>query len=137
MAKTKEDEAREILAKLRFIEGQMATVQGQLSMLERGLVEIGTTKMSLDSIKTLAKDSNSLLPLGSGMFAKGVLLKQDKVLVDVGAGTIVEKELTEAEKILETREKDIRTNMTNFQQLLATFEKQYNELADRARSFSG
>jgi prefoldin subunit 5 len=71
------------------------------------------------------------------MFAKGLLLKQDKILVEVGAGAIVDKELAEAEKILEAREKDIRTNMTNFQQLLATFEKQYNELADKVRSFTG
>jgi len=135
--KQKEHQIREILVRLKYLEGQMATAQGQLNMLERGMLEIGNTRLSITSLKALSKDANSLLPLGSGMFAKGTLSKQEKILVDVGAGAIVEKEIPEAEKILESRENDIKTNMANIQAALINLEKEYNELADKARSFSG
>jgi prefoldin alpha subunit len=135
--KTKEAQLRELLVNLKFLESQIATVQGQLSLLERGLIEIGTTRTSIKSIKELKKDTNALYPLGSGMFAKGILAKQDKILVDVGAGAVIEKELEEAEKLLDSRESDIKSNITNYQNLLANLEKQYNDLADKARSLSG
>jgi prefoldin alpha subunit len=133
----KENEAREVLIRLKYIEGQMASIQNQLSMFEKGLMEISGTKVSLESLKALSKDSNSLLPLGSGLFAKGLLLKQDKVLVEVGAGAIVEKDLVDAGKILDTREKDIRTNILTFQQALVNLEGEYNSLSDKARSLVG
>jgi len=135
--KNKENQMKEILVNLKYLESQIAAVQGQLQVLERGLIEIGTTKISLDSIKDLKKDASSLYPLGSGMFAKGVLMKQDKLLVDVGAGAIIEKDITDAEKILQSRDGDIRTNITNYQKLLANLEKQYNDLAEKARSLTG
>lgn len=135
--KIKENQIREILVRLKYLESQMATAQGQMNMLERGMMEIGNTRMSISSLKALSKDANSLLPLGSGMFAKGILSKQEKILVDVGAGAIIEKNIAEAEKILESRENDIKTNITNVQAMLMNLEKEYNELADKARSFSG
>jgi prefoldin alpha subunit len=135
--KNKENQMKEILVNLKYLESQIATVHAQLQVLERGLIEIGTTKISLDSIKDLKKDVSSLYPLGSGMFAKGTLAKQDHLLVDVGAGAIIEKDITDAEKILQSREADIRTNITNYQNLLANLEKQYNDLAEKARSLTG
>jgi len=135
--KNKENQMREILATLKYLEGQIAAVQGQLQMMERGLIEIGTTKNSLESIKELKKDVNSLYPLGSGMFAKGTLAKQDHLLVDVGAGAIIEKDIADAERILQSRETDIRANIGNYQGLLANLEKQYNDLAEKARSLTG
>jgi prefoldin alpha subunit len=135
--KNKENEAREILIKLKYIENQMAGLQGQLQMLERGRVELTATKTALDSLKELKKDSNSLLPLGSGMFAKGTLAKQESILIDVGAGAIIEKTIPEAEKILEEREKDIFTNTNTFQQMLLSLDKQYGELAEKARALAG
>jgi len=135
--KSKENQMKEILVNLKYLEGQIAAVHAQLQVLERGLIEIGTTKISLDSIKDLKKDASSLYPLGSGMFAKGTLAKQDRLLVDVGAGAIIEKDITDAEKILQSREADVRTNITNYQNLLANLEKQYNDLAEKARSLTG
>jgi prefoldin alpha subunit len=135
--KNKDEEARELLFKLKYLENQMAAVQGQLSVLDRGLLEIASTKTALGSLKKITKESSSLLPLGSGIFAKGMLLKQDKVLMDVGGGAIVEKDITQAEEVLSSREKDIQNNLTNYQQALVTLEKQYNELADKARSLNG
>jgi prefoldin alpha subunit len=135
--KSNENELREILATLKYLEGQMMNVQNQVNMMERGLMEIGTTKTAISSMKDLKQDTNSLVPLGSGMFAKGTLPKQKTVLVDVGAGTIIEKNFEDADKLLEEREKDLRTNVTNMQQALLNFEKQYNSLAERARSLSG
>ena len=135
--KNKENEAREVIVKLKYIESQIATLQGQLGMLDRGLMEIATTKTSLASIKELTKETGSLLPLGSGMFAKGTLSKQDKILTDVGAGAIVEKDIAEADKILDGREKDIKANILNIQQALANMESEYNVLTDKARSLIG
>jgi len=135
--KNKENQVREILVRLKYLENQMTTAQAQMNMLERGMMEIGNTRLTISSLKSLSKDANSLLPLGSGMFAKGTLAKQEKILVDVGAGAIIEKDITEAEKILESRESDIKTNMTNVQNMLINLEREYNELADKARSFSG
>jgi len=135
--KNKENQVREILVRLKYLESQMAAAQAQLNMLDRGMMEIGNTRLTISSLKSLSKDANSLLPLGSGMFAKGTLAKQEKILVDVGAGAIIEKDIPEAEKLLENRESDIKTNIANIQTMLMNLEREYNGLADKARSFSG
>ena len=135
--KNKENQVREILVRLKYLESQMAAAQAQLNMLDRGMMEIGNTRLTISSLKSLSKDANSLLPLGSGMFAKGTLAKQEKILVDVGAGAIIEKDIPEAEKLLENRESDIKTNIANIQTMLMNLEREYNGLAEKARSFSG
>ena len=118
----------ENIARMRYIESQLGTIQQQLVDFNRALMEIGNTMYALESVKKLKKDSASLMSLGAGIFAEGILKKQDKVSVDIGAGTVVEKTIAEAEEFLRAREEEVKNNLTTLQNTAANMEKQYLDL---------
>lgn len=115
----------ESIMRMRSIEGQVTNIQNQLRTYESALIEVMTTKEALDSLKKHKKDEVSLLPLGSGVFADGVLKKKDRILIDVGAGALLEKTVSESLKMLEERETNIRQNIVGLQNIISNLEKSY------------
>lgn len=121
----------ESVVRLRNIENQVANIQNQLKTYEVALVELITTKEALESLEKQKKDETSLLPFGSGVFVDGILKKQNKILIDVGAGVLLEKTVLEALDILKKREGNLRKNMVDFQNILSNLEKTYLKTSQR------
>ena len=136
MEEASEEKLKEKIAIMRYIETQLGAAQQQMLNLERALIEINTTRLALASIKDLGKDTASLLPLGSGVFARGILTKQEKVLMDIGSGVIVEKTPEEILKLLETKEANVRNDINNIQQFINSLEKQYSEIGTELRKMA-
>ena len=90
---------------MQVMEGKLKQLDQQMSMLEQSLMEIERLGESLDDFKKAEKTdkSEAILPLGGGMFVKGSLAKTENVLVSIGAGVIVEKDVGEAKKMVEKR----------------------------------
>ncbi len=65
---------------------------------------------SIDSIKNISQgqEIESLVPLGLGTFAKASLSSNSKVLIEIGAGIVVEKDHTSAINHLEARIKELQ-----------------------------
>ncbi len=69
--------------------------------------EVENSKESLKEIKELKEEKDSFVNFGSGIFVKGKIYPVEKVLVDAGAGVVVEKSVEEAEEILEKRKENL------------------------------
>jgi prefoldin alpha subunit len=128
-----EQQVKENVLFLKNMEVQMGLAQQQFLNFDRALAEISVAKTALTSLKLHKKEAPSILSLGSGVFANCLLPKQENVFVDVGAGVIVEKTIDDAFKILEDREKEIETNLQNFQRFLSGLEKQYGEVSAKTQ----
>jgi len=66
---------------------------------------------SFEALKNLSLDSDtlSLVPLGIGVYVKSAISPINKVLVNVGAGVIIEKNKDDAVNFIEHRIKEFET----------------------------
>jgi prefoldin alpha subunit len=93
-----EDETR-ALFESQMIQAHIAELEKQLSEIEAKKAELDYIKESLVQIKDQC-DKEIVFPLGSGILAYGKLIDCKKVIVNVGANVLVEKEIPEAREII-------------------------------------
>ncbi|GEM_PF-2454284 len=121
------------MVRMKYIEEQAGAIQQQLILLERSIQEIDITRNTLGIMKKHGVTSDSLFPLGSGIFADGTLKKADKILMDVGAGVMVEKTIEEAIKFLNEREEILKRNFAEYQTVLGNMQQSYQEMGQRVQ----
>jgi len=108
MAEAGEKNDREELSRMAYeaqvLQGQGQALQQQLGILQESVAQLEVALESVKSLKT-AKGS-SLVPLGGGAMVRAKLESEGKVLIDVGAGVVVEKEIDDAVVVIEARLKE-------------------------------
>lgn len=92
---------------LQNIEKHIENMRSELDNFENKTNEIIEIKKALDSIKKTKNGTEVLFPLADGLFLKGKLEDNNTVLVNVGSGTVVEKNIEEAKKLINDQEKNI------------------------------
>lgn len=108
---TKEEKEKILLYQL--LQTRMEELKNQLSILEQSFIEIETTISGLDILD--GNEKGVLVPFGSGCYTQGILKGEKKVLVDIGAKIFVEKDVSDAKKLLEERKENITKALTNLQ----------------------
>lgn len=136
LLKDEKKDAQQYLAsmvRMKYIEEQAGGIQQQLAMLERAIQEAVLTINTLNIMKKHSNTSDSLFPIGSGVFADGTLKKAEHVLIEVGAGVVVEKTIEEAIKIINEREEILRKNLAEYQTILINMEQSYREAGQKVQ----
>jgi len=64
--------------------------------LEKHIHDISKLDENLDSISKVKPENETLMALGSGIFMKGILKDNKKLIMNVGSGVCVEKTVEEA-----------------------------------------
>jgi prefoldin alpha subunit len=96
-----EEKLNKLAYEARFCQQQMGVLEQQAEVLAASANEIRAT---MDTLKALSSNKKpSMVPLGSGVYVKGAGVKQDSVLVNIGAGIMAEKSVADAVAFLETR----------------------------------
>lgn len=83
-----------------LLEEENKRLEQQLQMLVQQEASFDILRVHLKDIKTSKQESEFLASLGPGILVKARLTDNDKVLVNVGSGVVVEKSCDEAEKII-------------------------------------
>lgn len=110
-------ELEEKVMQAEILKKQAEAASAQLELVMKTLIEMTTTREVLKEISGLAKGTETLVPLGSGAYLKAALSDNSRVLVGLGAETVVEKTIPEAAglldeqiiKVEEAREKLVET----------------------------
>jgi prefoldin alpha subunit len=101
-----EKEMQEVLVEFQMLQQKIEVLNRNMEQMAMKRNELNVVKNGLASMKG-KKDSNILVPVGSGLFVDGKLANDDSVLVEVGANIIVRKKWDGAEKLLEGQLKKI------------------------------
>ncbi|MBI4439435.1 prefoldin subunit alpha [Candidatus Woesearchaeota archaeon] len=88
----KKDELQRKYIEMKMIEQQILNVQNHLKIMEQQMGELIVTIEGLEDFSSVKDGSEILLPLSSGIFTKAVLKKESKLLINVGADVVVEKD---------------------------------------------
>ena len=103
-----EHSINEMIQESKLLESYYNDIISKESLLHR-LLEESTN--SFEALKNLSLDSDtlSLVPLGIGVYVKSAISPINKVLVNVGAGVIIEKNKDDAVNFIEYRIKEFVT----------------------------
>ncbi len=121
-----EKEVEERLLILQQLQNEAEAIQRRIVELELVDSQLEKTIESLEYFNSLDDGVEALMNLGGGVFAYVDVKSAKKMLVDVGAGVVIEKEVGEAIEFLKKKREIIRKNVTNLEQIL-------QQIVDRAR----
>ena len=101
-----EQEAQQLMYQMQILENYFANFTQRENTLINVLKD---TASAIDSIKgiTEKKESETLVPVGTGIFVKTKISSDDKIVLNVGAGVAIEKDKDSAINFLESRIKEI------------------------------
>jgi prefoldin alpha subunit len=119
---------QEKLYVLQQLQNEAEAVQKRIFELEVVNSELDKTIESLEYFDTLDDGIDALMNLGAGVFAYVDIKESKKMLVDVGAGVIVEKEVKDAIETLKKRKEKVEQGMDQLVQILERIYAQAQQL---------
>ena len=87
-------------------------------LLSQQLSEIEQSISSLSEINNTSENSSILAPVSNGIFINVSLKDNNKIMVNVGANTVVEKSIPEAIKLLEKEKKGVADKLKEAEEVL-------------------
>uniref|UniRef100_A0A7C3VG14 Prefoldin subunit alpha n=2 Tax=Archaeoglobus fulgidus TaxID=2234 RepID=A0A7C3VG14_ARCFL len=128
-----EKEIQEKIATLQILQEEAEAIQRRIMELEILENEYRKTLETLEFFKSIDSDVEALMNLGGGIFAYVDVKNSKKMLVDIGSGVVVEREVEEAIEFIKKRIGRIEENqekMTSMlQQILAQIQRIQQEIA--------
>ena len=127
-----EEQAQQLMYQMQMLENYFTEISRKEESLF-GMVREATS--AVESIKSIDEKSESttLVPIGMGSFVKAKISGSDKLILNLGAGTAIEKDKNSAINFLEARIKELevalRDTSAQKQQVMANLEqgkKQFN-----------
>ncbi len=113
-----EKEVEEKLYILQQLQSEAEAIQRKIIELELVDSQLEKTIESLEYFNSLDGSVEALMNLGGGIFAYVDVKNAKKMLVDVGAGVVIEKEVGEAIEFLKKKRELIQKNVANLEQML-------------------
>ncbi len=115
---------REKLLVLQQLQSESESIQRRIVELELVDAELDRTIESLEYFNSLDGSVEALMNLGGGVFAYVDVKDSKKMLVDVGAGVIVEKEVGDAIASLKNKKEKIEENIKKLGEVLEQIARQ-------------
>ncbi|OYT32890.1 prefoldin subunit alpha [Candidatus Woesearchaeota archaeon ex4484_78] len=114
--KEKEQKQKKINTKyteLQMFDQQIRQLQQQAQVLQQQASELELVKNILDELTKAEPGSESFVTITPGILVKAKIEKVDEVLLNVGSGTMVEKNIPDTKKILDKQINELRKTETD------------------------
>ena len=125
---------------MQMLEKQMQEMQKHEQLVEQQLMELMIASQSLDEFKDTTKGDEILVPISSGIFAKAELKNNKEFLVNVGANTVVVKDIESTKKLMDKQVEDMRDVHTKVNMQIqrmalqsSAIEQELRELASKVK----
>ena len=119
-----EEELRRLSVEMRYLEQTAETLQQRISMVNAAITDLTYASMTLEGIETEKENAELLVPIGGNSYVKAKISDTNKIIIGLGAGVSIEKNLPEAKATLKERLEDLTKTMNAAQQ-------QFGQVADR------
>jgi len=101
---------------LQMVDQQLKQLNQQLVTLDNQLLELQRLEENLEDMSKTKKDTEILVALGGGIFSKAELKDNKKVLMNVGADIIVEKDIPASKKVISDQIDQMKDAVKQFEQ---------------------
>jgi prefoldin alpha subunit len=129
---TKEEvEIQQKMLVYQLLQSQLEQLKQQMVILENRLLEIESARQAIHDLKPSSTDKDTIIPLGSGFYVQGKI-EGGKILSDIGAGILSEKNNTAAVGLLEEKKDELEKlkddTETNYNNVLKSINDMLPEL---------
>jgi len=107
-------ELQDKMVEYQMLEEKFKQLNERRELFTMRLMEIEQTEQAIEELKK-SKGNDILVPLGSSLFLPGKIDKKEKLVIGIGADVALEKDVSEARKILEKRRKILEDGLENVQ----------------------
>lgn len=139
--KEKEEELQKLYLQFQMMEQQIKQLERQNNALNNHLLELVATSQSLDEIKKLKANTEILVPVSTGIYAKAELKDNSNFIVNIGANTALAKDLDSTKRMIAEQIKEISALQGNVAEELqsnmqkaASIEEQIGQLASELQN---
>lgn len=136
---TAEKELQEKMFIYRTLESRLEALARQRDLVSNKIVEIISTISSIDEIDK--NQEKILFKLGGEAFAYGDVTDKNRILVEIGAGIILEKSIEDGKETLNKRKqemesvlKEIQNNISQISNAMNQLGPEINELIQKSQS---
>ncbi len=125
-----EQEARRLVAEYQEYQRSVEALQGQMEMVRNTLAACDSSISTITALKEAAAkgSSESVIPVGSGCFVHAEIRDFSKVIVNVGSGANIEKNVDDALTFLTERKSKLENMIQDLNESLAQFLQKMREI---------
>lgn len=121
-----EKELQEKMLVYKTLESRLEALTRQRDLVGSKVMEILSTISSIDEIDK--NQENILFKLGSEAFAYGNVSNKNKVLVDIGAGIVMEKSIEDGKETINKRREEMENMLKEIQTNIFQISNAMNQL---------
>ena len=141
MAKNHEPKPENLVLQEKYIaysyyKQQIQVASEELSTLSMTKHALNLAKETLESMGSMKGSADVIVPIGAQVFAKAKLADVKDVLVNIGAGVIVKKDVPAAIKSIEAEEKEVDNISAQLAAKLKDFSEKMGEAEAELEQYS-
>ncbi|ORX60966.1 Prefoldin alpha subunit [Piromyces finnis] len=112
------------------IEEEIQHLTESYSALKLAQTKFNTNIECVNTVKKLDDGANILVPLTVSLYVPGQLVNKDKLIVDVGTGYYVEKNLDDTKKFFEKKNTFLKENLKKLQDSIISRQDQNKSIIE-------
>lgn len=127
---SEEDIVRQLATEIRILEGSVNTLQSRLEIVRAAISEITVAHDTIDGLKKLQDSDPVLVPVGAGSYIRMSIADSKKLVMGIGAGAAMEKNVESSVDDLKSRLQDLEKARTAIEQQLEQTVGRYQQDRD-------
>ena len=133
----REEEIRRALAELQALRELAESMRSRINVVESLINELKAAGEAIKAIRDVGENATILVPVGGDSFIRAKVEDMSKVLVGVGAGIVLEKDVEDALNYLGKRVAELEKISVDLRRRLAETLERIRESEDRIRRMAG
>ena len=130
---TQEEEVTRNLTLIEYYKDQLNSLEFQSQYIQAALTDYHKAKLTVEHMKSTSHQSDIMYPIGGGAFLTGAISDPSKVLVNVGAGYLLEKSIDDAIKKIDERIAAAEENLTRLNQMAQQIQSEATDLSEKTQ----
>ena len=126
---SEQQEIQEKYMEFQHVTQQLESLQEQLQMLNQQMQEMSSLSENLTDIKQVKEKQDMWVTIGGGLFVPAVAKENySEVLMNVGNGILVKKNIEDSKKIIEEQKVGLQSIMEQYQTQFIELHEKMNQL---------
>jgi prefoldin alpha subunit len=122
-----EDVVRQLATEIRILEGTIGALQSRLDIVRAAINEVTLAFNTLEGLAKMQDGDSTLVPVGAGSYVRMSVTDSKKIVMGIGAGVAIEKEVDGSVSELKNRLEELDRARGSIQQQLDQTASRYQQ----------
>lgn len=130
---TNDEQLQNYMILIEQYKEQINQLEQQSSYIQAAMMDYTKAKITLENINGKDKNEEILVPIGGNTFIHAKTLDTSKVLYNIGAGVVTEKNVEDAIKKIDEKIEELQRSQEKTAEIIQNIENQANEVTEKAQ----